>query len=243
MANYQWSAPKPGSTGRPAASFNIKIMRDDGTECDIGEEGEIVIDENMLEKIKNGSLDDEIEMILIILFISQILFKFNENCNWNDINHWMNKKFVDSHSFSIKWNKNQINTSHLKSIIWIKNNSQKDILTKTYHLSHSESITLKKNVWQLRRIFQNKNCFIEEKFFDIKLEKSNVSTKILFMILWFYSRVFCLLIQLFILTILSSWFLSFSLNYSFLFFLFFNWGFCHFRLNFTIFIFHIFQFW
>ena len=56
----------------------------------------------------------------------------------------MNKKFVDSHSFSIKWNKNQINTSHLKSIIWIKNNSQKDILTETNHLSHSESITLKK---------------------------------------------------------------------------------------------------
>ena len=102
---------------------------------------------------------------------------------------------------------------------------------------------IEKNVWQLRRIYQNKNCFIEEKFFDIKIEKSNVSTKILFMILWFYSRVFCLLIQLFILTILSSWFLSFSLNYSFLFFLFFNWGFCHFRLNFTIFIFHIFQFW
>lgn len=43
MANYQWSDPKPGSTGRPAASFNIKIMREDGTECDIGEEGEIVI--------------------------------------------------------------------------------------------------------------------------------------------------------------------------------------------------------
>lgn len=43
MANYQWSDPRPGSTGKPAASFNIKIMRDDGTPCDIGEEGEIVV--------------------------------------------------------------------------------------------------------------------------------------------------------------------------------------------------------
>lgn len=44
MANYQWADPRPGSTGLPAASFNIKIMREDGTECDIGEEGEIVIE-------------------------------------------------------------------------------------------------------------------------------------------------------------------------------------------------------
>jgi len=43
MANYQWSEPRPGSTGRPAASIDIKIIRDDGTEADIGEEGEIVI--------------------------------------------------------------------------------------------------------------------------------------------------------------------------------------------------------
>ncbi len=43
MANYGWSDPRPGSTGKPAASFNIKIMREDGTECDIGEEGEIVV--------------------------------------------------------------------------------------------------------------------------------------------------------------------------------------------------------
>ena len=43
MANYQWADPRPGSTGKPAASFNIKIMREDGTPCDIGEEGEIVV--------------------------------------------------------------------------------------------------------------------------------------------------------------------------------------------------------
>lgn len=43
MANYGWSDPKPGSTGRPAASYDIKIMREDGTECEIGEEGEIVV--------------------------------------------------------------------------------------------------------------------------------------------------------------------------------------------------------
>jgi len=43
LANYQWSEPQPGSTGRPAASFNIKIMNEDGKECEIGEEGEIVV--------------------------------------------------------------------------------------------------------------------------------------------------------------------------------------------------------
>ena len=43
MANYEWSEPKPGSTGRPAASFNVRIMNSEGQECEIGEEGEIVI--------------------------------------------------------------------------------------------------------------------------------------------------------------------------------------------------------
>lgn len=43
LANYQWSEPQPGSTGRPAASFNVKIMNENGKECEIGEEGEIVI--------------------------------------------------------------------------------------------------------------------------------------------------------------------------------------------------------
>ena len=71
----------------------------------------------------------------------------------------MNKKFVDSYSFSIKWNKNQINTSHLKSIIWIKNNSQKDILTKTYHLSHSESITLKKKCMTTEKNLSEQKLF------------------------------------------------------------------------------------
>lgn len=43
LANYQWSEPQPGSTGRPAASFDIKILNDEGKECEIGEEGEIVV--------------------------------------------------------------------------------------------------------------------------------------------------------------------------------------------------------
>ena len=130
----------------------------------------------------------------------------------------MNKKFVDSHSFST--NETKIKSTHHTSNLSFES---KTIHKKIFWLIHIICLTQNqlhwKNVWQLKRIYQNKNCFIEEKFFDIKLEKSNVSTKILFMILWFYSRVFCLLIQLFILTILSSWFLSFSLNYSFLFFL------------------------
>ncbi len=43
MANYGWSEPKPGSTGRPAATFDLHVVREDGSDCEIGEEGEIVI--------------------------------------------------------------------------------------------------------------------------------------------------------------------------------------------------------
>ncbi len=43
LANYQWFEPVPGSTGKPAASFDIQIVDSNGKKCEIGEEGEIVI--------------------------------------------------------------------------------------------------------------------------------------------------------------------------------------------------------
>jgi acetyl-CoA synthetase len=43
MANFKWITPKPGSTGKPSAIYNIALVNEDGKECEIGEEGEIVI--------------------------------------------------------------------------------------------------------------------------------------------------------------------------------------------------------
>ncbi len=43
LANYEWIPPKPGSTGKPSPLFDIHIVNEDGKECEIGEEGEIVI--------------------------------------------------------------------------------------------------------------------------------------------------------------------------------------------------------
>ena len=43
MANFKWITPKPGSTGKPSALYDIALVNEDGKECEIGEEGEIVI--------------------------------------------------------------------------------------------------------------------------------------------------------------------------------------------------------
>lgn len=43
MANYEWITPKPGSTGKTSPLFDIHIVDENGKECEIGEEGEIVI--------------------------------------------------------------------------------------------------------------------------------------------------------------------------------------------------------
>ncbi|GHV00062.1 acetyl-CoA synthetase [Spirochaetia bacterium] len=43
MATFPWMEPKPGSMGRPSAGYDIDLLRDDGTSCDMGEEGQIVI--------------------------------------------------------------------------------------------------------------------------------------------------------------------------------------------------------
>ncbi|MDD5708829.1 MAG: AMP-binding protein [Kiritimatiellae bacterium] len=43
VATYPWLKPKPGSMGRPSPGYHIDIARHDGSACDVGEEGEIVI--------------------------------------------------------------------------------------------------------------------------------------------------------------------------------------------------------
>ncbi|MCL1849142.1 MAG: AMP-binding protein [Clostridiales bacterium] len=44
LANYDdWFPIKPGSTGKPSPLYNVKLIDEEGAECDDGEEGEIVV--------------------------------------------------------------------------------------------------------------------------------------------------------------------------------------------------------
>jgi acetyl-CoA synthetase len=43
IATLPWMTPKPGSMGKPVAGYDVKLLRSDGTQCDVGEEGEICI--------------------------------------------------------------------------------------------------------------------------------------------------------------------------------------------------------
>ncbi|MDR0689665.1 MAG: AMP-binding protein, partial [Spirochaetaceae bacterium] len=43
MATYPWLEPKPGSMGKPSPGYDIDLIREDGSSCDMGEEGQIVI--------------------------------------------------------------------------------------------------------------------------------------------------------------------------------------------------------
>jgi acetyl-CoA synthetase len=43
VATFPWMEPKPGSMGRPAPLYDIDILREDGSSCEVGEEGQIVI--------------------------------------------------------------------------------------------------------------------------------------------------------------------------------------------------------
>ena len=42
IATFPWITPKPGSMGKPSPFLNVDIIKDDGTSCNAGEEGEIV---------------------------------------------------------------------------------------------------------------------------------------------------------------------------------------------------------
>ncbi|MDR0912320.1 MAG: AMP-binding protein [Methanobrevibacter sp.] len=43
-ANFIWCKPKPGSLGKPAPVYNMKLLNSDNEEVDIGSEGEICLD-------------------------------------------------------------------------------------------------------------------------------------------------------------------------------------------------------
>ncbi|MGZ7160321.1 MAG: AMP-binding protein, partial [Methanobacterium sp.] len=43
IANFPWMTPRPGSMGKPVPIYEITILDKDNKQCDIGEEGEIVI--------------------------------------------------------------------------------------------------------------------------------------------------------------------------------------------------------
>ncbi|MCR5680047.1 MAG: AMP-binding protein [Prevotella sp.] len=43
LGTFPWMTPKPGSMGIPNAQYDIDLMRADGTSCEDGEKGEIVI--------------------------------------------------------------------------------------------------------------------------------------------------------------------------------------------------------
>ena len=43
LGTFPWMEPKPGSMGMPNAQYNIDLLRADGTSCEDGEKGEIVV--------------------------------------------------------------------------------------------------------------------------------------------------------------------------------------------------------
>ena len=43
VANYPWFTPRPGSMGKPSPLYDIVLMKEDGSICGSGEEGELVI--------------------------------------------------------------------------------------------------------------------------------------------------------------------------------------------------------
>ena len=43
LGTMPWMQPKPGSMGKPNAQYQIDLLRPDGTSCEDGEKGEIVV--------------------------------------------------------------------------------------------------------------------------------------------------------------------------------------------------------
>jgi acetyl-CoA synthetase len=43
MATFPWLEPKPGSMGKPSPGYDVGLIREDGSACAMGEEGQIVI--------------------------------------------------------------------------------------------------------------------------------------------------------------------------------------------------------
>lgn len=47
IATFPWMEPKPGSMGKPAPGYNIELLNAEGQPCEIGEEGELVVNTAM----------------------------------------------------------------------------------------------------------------------------------------------------------------------------------------------------
>jgi len=43
LCTWPWLEPKPGSMGKPAPGYDVDLLREDGTSCGMGEEGQIVL--------------------------------------------------------------------------------------------------------------------------------------------------------------------------------------------------------
>ncbi|HEY9059787.1 MAG TPA: AMP-binding protein [Pseudobacteroides sp.] len=43
VATYPWMEPKPGSMGKPSPGYDIDIINEDGSSCEVGEEGQIIL--------------------------------------------------------------------------------------------------------------------------------------------------------------------------------------------------------
>jgi acetyl-CoA synthetase len=43
LCTWPWLEPKPGSMGKPAPGYDIDLLREDGSSCGMGEEGQIVV--------------------------------------------------------------------------------------------------------------------------------------------------------------------------------------------------------
>ncbi|MDP4092924.1 MAG: AMP-binding protein [Bacillota bacterium] len=43
VGNFEWMEPKPGSMGKPAPGYDVDVVDENGSTCEVGEEGQIVI--------------------------------------------------------------------------------------------------------------------------------------------------------------------------------------------------------
>jgi acetyl-CoA synthetase len=43
MVTLPWMEPKPGSMGKPSPGYDVDLLREDGSPCDMGEEGQLVV--------------------------------------------------------------------------------------------------------------------------------------------------------------------------------------------------------
>jgi acetyl-CoA synthetase len=61
LCTYPWLEPKPGSMGKPSPGYDIDLVREDGSSCDMGEEGQIVVrtDQRRPAGIFGGYFRDE----------------------------------------------------------------------------------------------------------------------------------------------------------------------------------------